>query len=381
MDKKKDVLEYLRNQQKAAEIEAKINGVNIWVLLGALALVGWQLISVPSSTMWSDHELIARLLVVAVTFHLFTSIVSESTNERDELRLSRTSLIDNSSRFLVIAYGALITTPNIALMLQTKTFLLGPAGVSVIGFAALAFGIVPIYRAMFPLDNNDQKFPKPTFEPSKQVNIALSLIFIFIFIAVLTNEILLLKAMQTDKLIAELKPMVLLVALYVLLLLTVSRKLRNDQIAWTYELETDVVLGVASPEVAIRRIENRRLGPRLQDFLDRFFDDLDQRFADVDAKLAECKEKVTQAMEVPAQYEFERSARLQAATPEVRKMIEKLDDDCQEFLQFVQQLAKRSATTQVAILVPVLAQFKTRHEKYSKRVNELKIQLNQIVSM
>ena len=32
MADKKEIFDYLRNRQKAAEIEAKVNGVNLWVL-------------------------------------------------------------------------------------------------------------------------------------------------------------------------------------------------------------------------------------------------------------------------------------------------------------------------------------------------------------
>lgn len=60
---KKEVLEYLRNQQKAAEIDAKVNGINSWVLLGAMALIAWNLLGTAELLVWSDHELLARLLV------------------------------------------------------------------------------------------------------------------------------------------------------------------------------------------------------------------------------------------------------------------------------------------------------------------------------
>jgi hypothetical protein len=60
MADKKEVLDYLRNQQKAAEIEAKMNGVNIWVLLGAIAVVAWQLTAGSVARLWNEPELVLR---------------------------------------------------------------------------------------------------------------------------------------------------------------------------------------------------------------------------------------------------------------------------------------------------------------------------------
>lgn len=68
MADRKELLDYLRNQQKAAEIDSKVNGVNIWVLIGAIGVVGWQLMSelVKTPAFLDNYYLIATAASVAV---------------------------------------------------------------------------------------------------------------------------------------------------------------------------------------------------------------------------------------------------------------------------------------------------------------------------
>jgi hypothetical protein len=62
---RKEVFDYLRNKQKSAEIEAKVNGINLWVILAAVAIVLWQLVESIGSNLWSHYPLIFRALICA----------------------------------------------------------------------------------------------------------------------------------------------------------------------------------------------------------------------------------------------------------------------------------------------------------------------------
>ena len=159
-----------------------------------------------------------------------------------------------------------------------------------------------------------------------------------------------------------------------------ARRRQNESIAWTYDLETDLVLGAISPEVAIRRIENRRLGPRLQDLVDRFFDNLDERFGSLDTMLNECKEKVNAAKQVPEQYPAERAARMMEASEEVADQIKGLVAECEDFGSYLKTLEKESIGDRSVGLTPVLVSLWARHESYTTRARAANSELERLLA-
>jgi hypothetical protein len=379
MADRKEVLDYLRNQQKAAEIEAKMNGVNVWVLLGAIAVVAWQLTSVPSARLWNDQELTARTLVSALALHMLSSFFGRSSGERDELRYSRTNLSEMESPFLVLLQGVLIFLPPAALWVLTGK----GVGVVVLSFLGLLFIVlsaIAVLKPLFSVSQERGRFPKPEFGLTKRANVAGTLVFGVLFLVALGEQINHFLSVQSGMPIDEAKAIVLLAVLYLLALITVGRKQQNDSIAWTYDMETDLILGTITPEVAIRKIENRRLGPRLQDVVDRFLDDLDQRFAEVDSKLLECTEKINAAKEVPEQYPAERAARLKSASEDVATRIDSLAADCKEFRDYLAKLEQNPGGGRKSVLAPILTSLKARHDAYDERVRTARLQLKRLLS-
>ena len=91
MTDKKEVLDYLRNKQKAQEIDAKVNGINLWVLLGALALVVWQIIASLNAPIWPQKDLILRVLLVTEAVYLVTWVSQKSQGITDDIRYSSDS--------------------------------------------------------------------------------------------------------------------------------------------------------------------------------------------------------------------------------------------------------------------------------------------------
>ena len=379
MGDRKEVLDYLRNQQKATEIEAKINGVNIWVLLGAMAVVSWQLTASSASRLWSDYELVLRTLVASSSLYLLSWLARGSSAERDELRYSRTNFVDIDSPLFVLIRGLLILLPPVGLVVI--------AGMSVGTISPILFGAIfvgmsieSILKPLYPASPSKEKFPKPDFGQTKRTDIIVSLLLAALTVVAIVEQFIHVRDIQGGVSLEDVRQMGLLAALYLLVLIAVDRKVKNDSIAWTYEIETDLVLGAISPEVAIRRIENRRLGPTLQDIVDRFFDDLDRRFSALETMLEECAEKVQAANQVPEQYPAERAARVQEASAKVTDQIDGLIADCEEFKSYLKRLEQKPSAGNRAVLTPILASLKARHESYDDRAQTAKLKLRRLLA-
>ena len=275
--------------------------------------------------------------------------------------------------------GMLVFLPPVALwVFDGKSA--GAIILALFGLIFIALSSISILKALFPESRKGEKFPKPEFGPTRRSAAARDLTFGTLFLFAFVEQIDHLTGIWRGISIDEAKTMLLLAILYLLFLITVARKQQNDGVAWTYELETDMVLGAISPEVAIRKIENRRLGPRLQDVMDRFFDDLDQRFAEVDSKLEECTERIRAAMEVPEQYPAERAARINLASMDVAGRIDKLTADCNEFRDYLVRLEQKHEDGRKAVPVLVLASLKARHEIYDELALGAKRQLKTLIT-
>lgn len=373
MADKKEVLDYLRNQQKAAEIEAKMNGVNIWVLLGAIAVVSWQLTAGSVARFWNDPELVFRSLVGVVALHMLSWLIKRSGQQGDDLRYSTSNFVDIESPYLVLLKGALLLTPPVGLILVAGKSA-GTLALALLGLAFVAVSIVAILKPLLPLGPAKERFPKPEFGISRRANVLFDLLFGALFLVAIGEQVAFFAAFKGGLSMDDARQMVLLGVLYLLIIIVVGRRLQNDSIAWTYEMETDLIVGATSPEVAIRRIENRRLGPRLQDVVDRFFDELDVRFSALDSMLEECASKVDSAKQVPEEYPAERASRLQEASARVTKQIAEISADCKEFRAYRAKLESKLKGNGQS----VLASLEAKHEVYEDRARQARIELERI---
>lgn len=374
MADKKEVLDYLRNQQKAAEIEAKMNGVNVWVLLGAIAVVSWQLTASPATKLWNDQELVLRTLVAVVALTMLSWLIRRSDQHGEDLRYSTSNFVDIESPYLVLLKGILILTPPVGLIVMTGKSL-GAIALAFMGFSFVAVSITAILGPIFRVKSVREKFPKPVFGISRRAQVGFELLFGLLFLAAIAEQIAYLGKIHGGISMEEVRQMVLLAVLYLLIIITVGRRLQNDSIAWTYEMETDLVIGAVSPEVAVRRIENRRLGPRLQDVVDRFFDELDKRFDALSLMLEECSDKIASAKQVPEEYPAERASRVQEASAQVAKHIADLSADCKEFKIHLSKLElKLIGNSQL-----VLSSLASRHKSYEDRAREAKSKLDRLL--
>lgn len=379
MTDRKEVFDYLRNRQKAAEIEAKVNGINLWVLIGAIAVVSWQLLASIGSSLWDHSELVIRAILCAEALYMFRLLGNNSRRARGEIRYSQWRFTDIESPFLRLFEGALYLLPPLIawrfLGLGWSVITLGLFGLIFFGFSVAA-----ISSHLFNIDAVGEKFPKPDFGLTTRADILSDLFFGAAFALSILEQGRFAWEHQETFTMELAKQVALLSALYLLIVVTVQRKLQSNGIAWTYELETEVLLGSVSVEVAIRRIEHRGLGPRLQDVMDRFFDDLDRRFVELNTLFSECSQKLESVKDVPLQYGAERAARVQGATQMVSAHIAGLAHDCAEFGRYLEKLDQKNVGALKATLAPHLLSLKARHESYLERLQEAKAKLKSACS-
>lgn len=378
MADKKEVLDYLRNQQKAAEIEAKVNGVNLWVLFGAIAVVVLQLISSVGSALWDNYELVLRTFAATEGVYLLSWLLQKSTSSRDEIRYSRRVVDDIDSPFLVLVQGILLLLPPAALLVLVGMSF-GTIVLALMGLIYVWISVKSIATQVLARSPKEEKFPKALFVGTGRGDVIAHLVSGVLFLVAIAEQVVSFRSLPGRLSADDAKQLALLATLYLLVSLAVQRKFKNDSIAWTYELETELVLESVTPEVAIRRIEHRRLGRRLQDVMDRISDDLDLRFGALDSMLVECKEKLEAARKVPEEYPAERIARIKEASEKVSAHIDGLVADCSDFKDYLTKLEKKNTGPRKTVLAPVLASLRARHDSYHDRARTAKMDMQRLL--
>jgi len=375
---KKEVLEYLRNKQKAAEINAKVNGINLWVLLGAIALTLWQLTNFAGAEALSHAEVVVPALLLAEAAYFLTWFMGPSSSHRKEVRFSSWRPQDVESPFLLGTFSFLIVLPPAASMLILGASFSGWF-LGIFGVALLVASLAGVLARFSESDDEIERFPKPNFGLSARADVITDIIFGFLFLAVAAVQIRELLRYPEIYSVETLRPIGLLVVLYWLSLIAIQRKVRSLAIGWTYELETDLVLGVVTPEVALRRIEHRALGPRLQDVLDRFFDQLDRKFESIDVALKDCVERLCSVEGIPKEYAAERAARIAESRDMVAPLIEGVIEDCRDFKEYLGKLDGETRGRKPPELITLMPVLLARHEEYRKRAAKAKQELDRAV--
>ena len=378
MADKKEVLDYLRNQQKAAEIEAKVNGINLWVLLGAIGVIAWQLAGSPGNELWSSRELLLRTLVLAVAIYSIVWVVASPSEARDEVRFSRMEFDELDIPFVVLLKGLLLACPPV-LLWMTAGYSIGVVGLSMVGIIFTAVGAAAVIRPFVPKEKSEGRFPKPNFGLTRKADTLFNLVLAAICIATVLEQVQAFRAAPGLWNVGFGREVALLATLYILICLAFRRRLQGESIGWTYHLETELVLGSMSPEVALRRIENRRLGPRLQDVMDRFFDELDSKLAAFERELESCKDKVQEARDIPAQYRVERLERVKTASAAAKARIVEVQKDCTEFQAYLADLRLRTVVERGGRLASILSGLDSRYKAYDDRSRSAKFELDRLL--
>lgn len=362
MSDKKEILDYLRNRQKAAEIEAKVNGINLWVLLGAVGVISWQLLGYVQLDLWAHRELAVRVLLFAEAIVLLNWLCSPTRGIRDELRYSSWRAGEVESPLLTLAEGLWMLLPPVAHLAITGKNL-SAVIVGFIGFGLSLLSVLAIVARLSTRKGTPERFPKPDFSLSSRSDASGDLIIGAGFVFAISTQAMELKdaVWPSSDLI---KVIALLAALYLLLLVAIRRRRSAHSTQWTYELETDILVGAVSADAALRRIEHRALGPRFEDVMTRFFDDVEGKLSAFEKALGDSRGCLHSVKEVPEEYADERSARIQRAMEEPRRLLADMVKDMDELSNYRTALAKKKKSDgRVSAALDVLASRKVAYEE------------------
>ena len=378
MSEKKEIFDYLRNKQKAAEIEAKVNGINLWVLLGAIGFVSWQLVGSVNSDIWGHHETLLRVLMFAQAIYMVNLASGPTGGIRDDVRYSSLRFSEVSAPFLPVIVGLLLLVPP-ALFFVTIEKTLAAGFLTLFGLVVVIIGILAIASQFDSEKVEAERFPKPSFGNTRKAHITVGIFFIVCFLMVAADQAVALLAQVNLNSAESIRSLGLMATLYLLILVALQRTAQNHALHWTYELETDLLLGSVSPDVALRRIEHRALGSRLQDVMDNFFDNLDRRFGALDASLAECEKLLAPVKDIPAEYRAERTTRIEKASVSPLLDIERLQEDLLEFAQYLKKLGESKPFTTRPGIATLLQSLAARQKVYADRAIAAKAKIGALV--
>jgi len=370
MPEKKELFDYLRNRQKSAEIEAKVNGINIWVLLGAISIIIWKLFDSYGSPVWSQVEFILRAVLISESIYVINGSISAIKDGGGDIAITPKFLSELNLPFLLLCQGLLVTIPPAILAWQ---FSAGWDSVPLIILGAiylcLALWVISVQIIDRPKD--PQKLPQPYFKTGARASVLTSIVICAPLIVGLVKQWRYFSANITTLDASICKTLSLIAALYLLIMIIIDRRWMNSRTSWTYELETELLLDTVSPDVAARRIESRSLGPRLQDIMDRFFDDMDKRVKNLSDLLDECAPVFEEIRKIPVEYSVEREARYKDATKVYDENLANLTADLKEFAKYI-----GSRNIRYRLHDSQLVGLQGRCQKYSKQLDALKNKLN-----
>lgn len=356
MSDTKDIVDYLRNRQKAAEIEAKVNGINQWVLLGAIAVISWQLIGSFPSPFWEETRTLISVIMLAAAAYLLLWVCSPIHGVRDDVRYFQLRETAGELSLLQIARGLVFIVP-VCLHILEFGITISSLAVGVLGGVPAILGIYAIISKLFWTQEQSGRLPNLQFAPTRKSSLVGELIFSAAFAYAVYQQVSFLRLSESLHSAEGLKIACLAATCYLLVVVLVQRKLSSLGTLWTYELETDLLLGICSRDVALRKIEHRQLGPKLQDVMDRFLDSLDRKFSSIDDGIRLCKEQLSPVREIPVSYKTERASRINALLAPVEEVIASALEDCQTLTDYLKKLQSVSRTTRrpgIAIIIPHL---------------------------
>ena len=370
---RKEVLDYLRNQQKAAEIEAKVNGINLWVLLGAMAVVGWQLLGTVDSLIWRDWAPILRGVIAVEAGYMLLWFCGSTAVSEGEVRYSSWRITDMQSPFLIASQGLLLSGPPLILLLVERDISVVPLGI--LGLIFLGMSLVATLSTVLSIIPKQEKFPRPEFGSTRRGDALASAVLGSLFIWIIVVQFQSIVSSDVKPLSEYFRILASVSVLYLLALLVIRRRLHSQSIAWTYDLETELLLETVSAEVALRRIEQRGLGARIQDVMNIFFDELDRRFLEIELIRESVPSKLVSISEIPKEYAAEREARLESIISPLNKLLDEVKVECSELLMYVNRLEEKSVGERKKLLGPHIQALKQRHGIYVERAKQAKSDL------
>ena len=335
MDKevsKKDVIDYLRNQQKAEEIRAKLTGINVWALWGALAIVFWQLLNDALPEHWKDALELYLHLTIASQLAIFVVAPGINKQSSSELRYERRYLFSDSEAPILFAAQLLWTLAPSAAYWALFGLSVGSAFVGGALVAALIAGVVTELMGRYG------RFPAPTFErPPNERRVVYSVILLAALV-VLAYELKDLFRLLPTLNAGLMKSLLVALSAYWLLGLLLKQHHLHFRDAWTYRLERDLLLNLISVDDALRGIENRTLGARVSDVMADFWRDLENRQKVLKERITALGEAAREIEEIPKDYKDEIRARAQTVSMPAKEAVSALISAHEEFVEYARKV-------------------------------------------
>lgn len=365
MAEKKEIIDFLRNLQKATEIKSKANGINLWVLFGAISVIFWTLLDRVDSHLLVKKEIFIRTLIFGQALYLFFIFSAHRNDRRDELRYS--SYFDDMEYPVMTAVSAAwLALPSVLFIFyvgnSAAAYFLG--GIWLLMFVAAIWTVV--FR-LFLAGRKKRRFPNPNFAATARFYETMPLVLSAIFFLITISEFF--SIIESPTIDGDtIKIATLLTAFYLLLILLIEKHRETEGLKWTYALEADILLDLVTPEVALRKIEHRSLGPRLEEVMNIFFDDLDKKIIGLEDCIVVSREKLEAVKNIPIDYKAERKTRTQEAVREPLDRLDSLMKEMESFLEYVRKLKNRSIDKRILVAVDNLI---SRGESYTSRIKSV----------
>lgn len=373
---KKDVIDYLRNRQKAAEIESKVNGINVWTLAGAIALTLWQLLDIFEIRSWASPEIPLRVFMTTQALYLLVMFTSSTARRPNDLRFVATSPEMHSPVLPVLAALLLIIPPATYIWKVGSSFC--SIFLLIVFILFLLFELTEYIGKFFEDSKGKTNFPKPRFSNSFQTDKWMGLTFsLLLTYSVLDQGVTIVRISESTDL-ALVKNVLLAIVAYWLVFLVLMRQHRNTVNSWTYQLETEIILGLVSSKSALRRIEHRSLGPRLSEVMNDFFDGLDEKLDRLSKAIEDFKNEAQSINSIPIEYQHERATRIKQNSASASNELDRLLLDHEEYVDYVNKMIERHRILRPKVSM-TLQQINLRHKEYFLRTKKLRAEFSGIV--
>lgn len=358
---RKEVFDHLRNIQKAEEIAAKRTGINIWVLWGALWIVAWKLMdNVTFIATPIFFQFTLGLILISQAFQLIIQpIYTNSVGDEPRfVNFKALSLSDTPSALIISFFWSII--PALTYWL---TFGASFISVSFGGLILLVFCFI-----LWAEYINRNKFPKPIFRSnSKSSNVALHFILAAACITEALNVFKILPSLE----IGSTQISLLFIAAFWLISLLLEAQQKHHSDAWTYRTERELLLGFIATNEALRRIEQRYLGERLSDVMEKYWEDISNQLENANKLLNTFKADASEIQNIPVEYTEERKSRIKASAAPVDKAVNKLLNDISEFSKYITELLDSQKVSPKKNIVEAIKSAMQRNEQARKQLEDI----------
>lgn len=328
---RKEIFDYLRNVQKETEVKARLSGINVWVLYGAIGFLLWKLLSINSYPLYLLHWITfcCEVLSVGAVILIILSVGSDESDIR--FRPAGVNSRNNLSKYWCMRFawfGAPFIFSAIAM------------GVTVSAAVMIVITFVLIFIELFvKIDNEDVNML--THRTLKE-----RLIGVIVYTAIMAFTILenfrSLSGTARSLVTSDLKVIILSVSIYFLIILLIKRGLTDNSDAWSYDLEKKLLLGLCSNSEALWVIESQQLGSRLVKVVEKKRADVSSSLEQLSSLLEGANHKINEIAKISIEYAHERKAQYDEVSGPFKEAIDKSEQSIKRLSDFAKKLVAKN---------------------------------------